>query len=175
MRVDVTILLEDSFFAPIPAFILESNAFRNDWNWTSSLEIISIYRIGPIITKMSRQFCWNVVQQVRWVRFSIWSYSFQCKSCQPIINLFHGGGLEIKRDRVTYIHLVGFQFDYCGVQPRLGKRWLTTMHFVEFSVGFSLSLCSILFIAVGFSNLVRWSLSSPKYSDIKSFLLALVA
>ena len=44
------------------------------------------------------------------------------KSCKPIINLFHGGGLEIKRDRVTYIHLVGFQFDYCGVQPRLGKR-----------------------------------------------------
>ena len=122
---------------------------------------------------MSQQSCWNAVQGVRWVWFSICSHYFQNKSCQPIINLFHGGGLEIKRDRVTYIHLVGFQFDYCGVQPRLGKRWLTTMHFAEFSVGFSLFLFASLisYTVIGFSNLVRWSLSSPKYSEIKSSLI----
>ena len=127
------------FVVPIPAFILESNAFRNDWNWTSSLESIFIsYRFKSLRKCLSSPVEMLYNEFTMGTVFHLLSLLPEYESCKPIINLFHGGGLEIKRE--TYIHLVGFQFDYCGVQPRLGKRWLTTMYFVEFSVGFSLFL-----------------------------------
>ena len=40
------------------------------------------------------------------------------KSCKPIINLFHGGGLEIKRDRGIFISQ-GFNLTIAVFSPGL--------------------------------------------------------